>query len=120
MTTLKTTISHADTEITAIFARKVDGIFGGHVSVLPNVAVLNSARRQSRRHDVELSVAADSELGAWTVYRVGSAVLLIDAFDGATIDLMDIVMDDDEREEWIADRPELARLLREMYSDWAN
>jgi len=124
-TELKATISHSDTDITPVFARKVDSIFGGHVTILPNADVLNSARRQSRRHDVELSVVADRGFEAtsgncYTVYRIGTDVLLIDACDSSTTDLGDMIMDDDEREEFVADHPELSDLIAAMYEAWSN
>lgn len=121
MTTHETAlVSHGDTDFTAIFARKMEAVFGRRVSVLPNVAVLNSARRQTRRGgEVEVSVAADIN-GLFTVYRAGRDYLLIDAATNATTDLMDIVMDGDTLELWIADRPELAMLLRGLQATWEH
>ena len=119
-TEIKASVSYGDTEITPIFARKVDAIFGGHVTILPNVAVLNSARRQSRRgKDVELSVAADRD-GIYTVYQVGANTLLIDAYDNSTIDLDDVIMDDEERAGFVATYPELSGLIAAMYVEWSS
>lgn len=114
-TEIKASISHADTDVTPIFAQKVDGIFGGHVSVLPNRDVLNSARRQSKRRDVELSVAHDRD-GIYTVYRCGVDLLLVDAYTNDTTDLYDATIDEDERTEFVADHPELAALVAEIQS----
>lgn len=126
MTDRKMMLSHGDTDITAIFARLVDDVFGGEVTILPNVDVLNAARRQARRGPVELSVVADRGYDAdgserlYTVYRVGRATLLIDAHDNATTDLDDVVMDEDARDEFVADHPNLATLMSEMISAWEN
>lgn len=81
MTDTTISIRHADTEITAIFARLMQEQLGGKVAILPNVSVLNSARRQSRRPgSVEMSVLANDDL--WTCYSVGRDVLLIDGYTG--------------------------------------
>ncbi len=87
------------------------------VSVLPNVAVWSAVSRVTRRGDATLRVAANSD--DWTVYQVlrGKDVrstLLVDATNGETVDLLDVAMDDDEREEWSNDQPLLADLLSEI------
>jgi hypothetical protein len=112
---LKTKIRHSDTDITPIFARMMDGVFGGKVSILPNVAVLNECRRQTRRgNEIELSVVADSELGSYTIYQAGRSTLLIVADDNRTIDLADAAQGEDESADLLAVWPALAPVLESL------
>ena len=97
--TLKTEVTRSDTDITGIFAQKMEAAFGGRVSVLPAVAILNEARRLGQRHTfVEISVELDAdEPGQFTVYSVGSniwsclrAMYLVDGYTGETVDFDDV------------------------------
>ena len=119
MTGLKTTISHADTEITAIFARKTEEAFGGQVCVLPNVAILNEIRRLTslRKGEVDLEVALDAdEPENFTIYKIDRSLILVDGNTNESVDLGDDLFDDDLVDEFCVNYPQAEALARK-YAD---
>lgn len=113
MTTATTIIRHEDTDNIYIFANMMQEIFGGKVSILPNTDIANAARRQSRRKDTTIMVVDDQE-GIYTAYRVGRELLMILVEDCETIDLLDLVMDEDATEELVSTFPSLTSLMKEL------
>ena len=68
------------------FARLAEMVWGGQVSVLPNMAVYAAAQQAARssKSKVVLSLHADND-GISTTYSVGGKLLTIDAATGETI-----------------------------------
>ena len=67
------------------FARLAEMIWGGQVTVLPNVAVFAAAQQAARRSKskIVLALHADND-GISTTYSVGGKLLTIDAMTGET------------------------------------
>ena len=120
MTTLepiRITTNQAD--IMQSFAKAVEPL-AGHVSVLPNLAVMNACWHNSKRRGGDgtalLSVAAD-DMCIWTCYRIGQYdLILIDAGTGESFEIDP--RDEDDAADLIEQfGQEIAEVVREHIAD---
>lgn len=112
-----TTYQHSDTDLPATFAAISRRAFDGHVSVLPNAAVMSEVRRRTGRgQSCPVAVEHDEE-ALYTVYRIGAerqraTFLLVDAGDNNTTDLGEVA-DEDDVAELVEAYPSIAELIYE-------